>query len=118
MPISVTNAVAPRRSHTQNAKQPAISRNAATTKARTVLIGARSASLSRIRRSGSTVEYDEISLMIRRLGCLLALLLLAGSPAASAAGQENGRVVGRVVDQTGGVLPGVMVELVAKSRGT
>jgi hypothetical protein len=51
--------------------------------------------------------------MKRRLGCLLALLLLAGFPAPSAAGQDSGRVVGRVVDQTGGVLPGVTVELVA-----
>jgi hypothetical protein len=50
--------------------------------------------------------------MVRTLWIACALLLAA----ATAAGAQTGRVDGRVTDQTGGVLPGVVIEL-ATARG-
>jgi hypothetical protein len=49
-----------------------------------------------------------------RATALVILILFANTVDASA--QSAGRVTGRVVDQTGAALPGVVIDLVAKSR--
>jgi hypothetical protein len=45
-----------------------------------------------------------------------ALLILIVGTTVEASEQSAGRVTGRVVDQTGASLPGVVIDLVAKSR--
>ncbi len=49
-----------------------------------------------------------------RIATILGGMLIAAGPTIHA--QDAGRVAGRVIDQTGGVLPGVTIDIVAGSR--
>ena len=60
------------------------------------------------REAGNEVKYYCLKVRQMKHGCALLLMVCW---ATSAAAQTNGRVIGRVADETGGALPGVTIEL-------